>query len=307
MKNIVDVFENAVDTVCKNMDFKNWWKQEFATDYSFKDEDELLSHSKEDMDNIVLDWIYSVQDDVARRSLELIGLNWIDEVDTTLEQEFKASLYEYVRETMKTLLDEQYFLEIAYIHIDKNIRECLERLLNMTGKEINAQTGFSTNGEPLTWTAYFNDGVEADIKLVFGTEEETPCMVGNLICNEQEVCTNNYSDYFGTWEFYYQNKFYIVYFDETKETWFNQIIDKCNDMLADEFYEFSEFGLTGDLTLLIRKDSDYNPDVDKDENNMVFIVTKRNGVAVDDSGNIHVTDLWNTLYRIWFGLEFSTL
>ena len=321
MEEITKIIKQAIDVACSYFNFKTWYGDDFDCDLYYENEEELLYFADDDLQIVVSDWVQSKADACTAKTCEIIGIdpqNIASNEQSLLAQRLVEEIYEMAKEALHEKLREQYFTERAYIHICSKEKEKLELMLNMTGKEIYDKYGLKRN-QGFMWTAYFNDGLEADINIVFGEADETPCVFGTLICNRQEVFRNDYSDCFGTWKFEYQNKTYLVDFDNTMETWFNEIIDKCYGMLADEFYEIKRFGLAGDLKLLFRKDSDYNPDVDKNENNMVFIVTKRcirtevnrdihvTEVPVDDSGNIHVSDLWNTLYRLWYGLEFSTL
>lgn len=58
----------------------------------------------------------------------------------------------------------------------------------------------------------------------------------------------------------------------------------------------NKFGQNHDLTLSIRKDEDYNPETG--EYNLVSICTAKNGTPVDDTGDIHVPELFAELCRI---------
>ena len=75
-----------------------------------------------------------------------------------------------------------------------------------------------------------------------------------------------------------------------RDTWFNQIIEDCDNLQGDDTMVVTEFGKNKDLTLYIHKDCDYEPEVDADESNLVSISTKQNDVFVDDTGDIHVSD-----------------
>lgn len=300
------LFMEAVEMACLNHNYKKWFEDDFDTDLYYGNEEELLQFEEDDLTTVMSDWVHSKTEETTAEVCKMLGIICMDN-STLLHSRLLEKLCEMVQEKLMEELRELWLTERAYIHISSEVRKALECMLNMTGKEINSNTGFFTDGQPLTWTAYFDDGLEADIKFVFGGEDETPCMIGVLICNEQAVFTNDYSDYFGTWEFEYMNKTYLVNFDDTKETFFNEIIEKCYDMSADDCCSFENFGMAGDLTLLFSKDSNYNPEVDEDESNMVFIVTERNLHCVDDSGNIHVSDLWRELERIWYEKELSTM
>ncbi|CUO98007.1 Uncharacterised protein [Anaerostipes hadrus] len=77
------------------------------------------------------------------------------------------------------------------------------------------------------------------------------------------------------------------------------IIDRCGILNADEKLEVFGFGQEADLTLHIQKDVDYCRETD--EFNLVTCSTYRNGKAVDDTGDVHVTDgsLYRELERIY--------
>lgn len=75
-----------------------------------------------------------------------------------------------------------------------------------------------------------------------------------------------------------------------RDTWFNQIIEDCDNLQGDNTMVVAAFGKNKDLTLYIHKDCDYEPKVDADAFNLVSISTKQNDVFVDDTGDIHVSD-----------------
>ena len=87
------------------------------------------------------------------------------------------------------------------------------------------------------------------------------------------------------------------------------IIDYCNDLLSDEHLIVYDFGKNGDLVLHIYKDEEFNPDVDPDDWNIVTVSTFQNGNAVDDTGDVYVTDgsLYKELERINEYRDYSTL
>ena len=89
----------------------------------------------------------------------------------------------------------------------------------------------------------------------------------------------------------------------------DKIIDYCNDLLSDEHLIVYDFGINGDLVLHIYKDEEFNPDVDADDWNIVTVSTFQNGNAVDDIGDVYVTDgsLYRELKRINEYRDFSTL
>lgn len=71
------------------------------------------------------------------------------------------------------------------------------------------------------------------------------------------------------------------------------IIHRCEILNANEKLEVHDFGQEVDLILHIQKDPDYCRKTD--EFNLVTCSTYRNGKAVDDTGDVHVTD--GSLYR----------
>lgn len=89
----------------------------------------------------------------------------------------------------------------------------------------------------------------------------------------------------------------------------DSIVDKCNELKANEEFEVLGFGTNHDLTLHIEKDSEYDATVDKDYSNLVTISTFRNKACVDDTGDIYVTDgaLYRELERINNYRDFKTL
>ena len=92
-----------------------------------------------------------------------------------------------------------------------------------------------------------------------------------------------------------------------KEEWFAQIITDCDNLNADEKMTVEGFGKNGDLVLKFDKDYEFNRDVDEDYANSVFIVTEKKGIPIDDSGNVHILDLWRYLDKIWNEQSLSTL
>lgn len=81
--------------------------------------------------------------------------------------------------------------------------------------------------------------------------------------------------------------------NQVKSPDIESIIDHCKILNADEKLEVLKFGQEADLTLHIQKDPDYCRETDKF--NLVTCSTYRNGKAVDDTGDVHVTD--DSLYR----------
>ena len=88
-----------------------------------------------------------------------------------------------------------------------------------------------------------------------------------------------------------------------------EIIDKADALLADNELVVTEFGTNHDLELHIFKDSEFDPEEDEDESNMVHVVTLQNGEAVDDTEDTYVTDgsLYDELVRINEYRDFETL
>ena len=71
------------------------------------------------------------------------------------------------------------------------------------------------------------------------------------------------------------------------------IIDYCEDLLKDEKIEAYDFGKRKDLVLHIYVDEDF-----ESKSIEYRIFTFRNGKAVDDTGDIHVSELDAELERI---------
>ena len=74
----------------------------------------------------------------------------------------------------------------------------------------------------------------------------------------------------------------------------NTVINYCKDLCANDKIEVYDFGGKKDLVLHIYKDEDF--DQKTKAYNLVTISTFRNGKAVDDTGDIHVSELdadWN--------------
>lgn len=88
-----------------------------------------------------------------------------------------------------------------------------------------------------------------------------------------------------------------------------EIINAADALLADEELVVTEYGKNNDLELHLWKDSEYNPEEDEDESNMVMIVTFLDGKAVDDTEDTYVTDgsLYDELERISQYKNFETL
>lgn len=95
----------------------------------------------------------------------------------------------------------------------------------------------------------------------------------------------------------------------SKEEFIDMIVNRCNDLAANEKLIVYGFGEDRDLVMAIYKDEEFDPDVDKDYSNLVDIHTCQNGQYVDDAVGIYVTDgeLFKELNRIWHYYEFETL
>lgn len=76
----------------------------------------------------------------------------------------------------------------------------------------------------------------------------------------------------------------------------SEIVTCCEKLKAREELLVNEFGQNHDLRLSILKDEDYNPETG--EYNLVSICTAKNGIPVDDTGDIHVSELFAELCRI---------
>lgn len=76
----------------------------------------------------------------------------------------------------------------------------------------------------------------------------------------------------------------------------SEIVTCCEQLEAREELIINEFGQNHDLRLSIMKDEDYNPETG--EYNLVSICTAKNGKPVDDTGDIHVLELFAELCRI---------
>lgn len=69
----------------------------------------------------------------------------------------------------------------------------------------------------------------------------------------------------------------------------NTVINYCKDLCANDKIEVYDFGRKKNLVLHIYKDEDF--DQKTKAYNLVTISTFRNGKAVDDTGDIHVSEL----------------
>ena len=87
----------------------------------------------------------------------------------------------------------------------------------------------------------------------------------------------------------------------------DDIISKCFVLSPDCELTINNFGSNEDLTLYIHKDCNYKPEIDKEDWNIVTISTKQNEQWVDDTGNVHVSDLYRELERIYHYKNFRTL
>lgn len=90
---------------------------------------------------------------------------------------------------------------------------------------------------------------------------------------------------------------------------FETIIDYCNNLEGDEKLIVFEFGENHDLVLHIYKDEEFNSKKNTDYANIVRISTAQNGVFVDETEDVYVTDgsLQRELERINKYQDFSTL
>ena len=89
----------------------------------------------------------------------------------------------------------------AKITLSKGRADFIEELLKLTGNEIYDKHGLKGD-ETITETALFDDGCEADIKLVICDDDE-PYTEGILFNNagSQLACTDAGDDFIGRWEF----------------------------------------------------------------------------------------------------------
>lgn len=92
----------------------------------------------------------------------------------------------------------------------------------------------------------------------------------------------------------------------SEEEIIDDIIDRCDELAANEAIEINEFGKNNDLSLYIEKDEDYKGG---DYSNLVDVITSMDGAPVDDAVGIYVTDgqLYRELCRIYNYRDFSTL
>lgn len=87
--------------------------------------------------------------------------------------------------------------------------QLINNLLNMTGDEIYQKYGYKRD-ETITHTAKFQNGIEADIKLVI-CEEGTPYTEGVLFHDGCElICTEPNCTYDDEWNFGYDGAEYTV-------------------------------------------------------------------------------------------------
>lgn len=76
----------------------------------------------------------------------------------------------------------------------------------------------------------------------------------------------------------------------------NTVINYCEELCASDKIEVYDFGEKKDLVLHIYKDEDF--DQKTKAYNLVTISTFRDGKTVDDTGDIHVSELDAELERI---------
>jgi hypothetical protein len=101
-------------------------------------------------------------------------------------------------------------MERKTITISKKEKEIIEDLLSLTGDKIYDKYGYKRD-ETVTKTAVFENGIEADIKLVICEGDSTPYTEGVLFKHGSEVTHTDVEDEFvGEWEFEYEGEEYIV-------------------------------------------------------------------------------------------------
>ena len=111
----------------------------------------------------------------------------------------------------------------AKIVIPKREAELIQNLLSLSGNEIYNKYGLHQY-ESITHTVRFDDGVEADIKLVICEGEEAPYTEGILYINGAGACVTEPQDtYDGEWYFeYYGEEYYVnVVFEEESDREYN--------------------------------------------------------------------------------------
>lgn len=104
----------------------------------------------------------------------------------------------------------------AKIVIPKREAKLIQSLLNLSGNEIYDKYGLHQY-DSITHTVRFDDGVEADIRLVICAGEEAPYTEGILYIDGAETCVTEPQDtYDGEWYFeYYGEEYYVnVVFEE---------------------------------------------------------------------------------------------
>lgn len=98
----------------------------------------------------------------------------------------------------------------AKIVIPKREAKLMQSLLNLSGNEIYNKYGL-LQYESITHTVRFDDGVEADIRLVICEGEEAPYTEGILYIDGSETCVTEPQDtYDGEWYFEYLGEEYYV-------------------------------------------------------------------------------------------------
>lgn len=105
---------------------------------------------------------------------------------------------------------------------------------------------------------------------------------------------------------------HILRENKTKRKFFDEIIEECDRLKANEELEVIAFGKNRNLKLHIIKDCEYDREKDEDYSNLVSIVTLQffdKFVPVDDTENTYVTDgaLYKELERIYNYRDFGTL
>ena len=111
----------------------------------------------------------------------------------------------------------------AKIVIPKREAELIQNLLSLSGNKIYNKYGLHQY-DSITHTVRFDDGVEADIRLVICEGEEAPYTEGILYINGVGACVTEPQDtYDGEWYFeYYGEEYYVnVVFEEESDREYN--------------------------------------------------------------------------------------
>lgn len=101
--------------------------------------------------------------------------------------------------------------------LSKKEADFINQLLTMTGDEIYKKYGLKRD-ETISHTVKFQDGIEADIKLVI-CEDDVPYTEGILFQNGAEItCTECNDHYIGTWTFEALGNNYVVNIESADKT-----------------------------------------------------------------------------------------